>query len=178
MIIQCPGCRKKYRYEKERFHGESLKKIKCPHCDTVFEIKNPDFKEKKADATTAIHSDEVVHDALEKVALELLKQKRISMAFLSGEMAGQVYEIRQPLVILGRSDCTVVLDDPECSRQHAEVSVRANGVYLRDLGSTNGTFMDGIRISEVKLKDKDEFSIGSTNIMLIVRDRTSELDVV
>jgi len=39
------------------------------------------------------------------------------------------------------------------------------------MGSTNGTFMDGIRINEMKLNDKDEFSIGSVNIMLIIRDR-------
>ena len=178
MIIQCPSCRRKYKYETERFSGAKLKKIKCPHCQTVFEIRNPEFEKEKAESTTAIHSTEAVSESLEKVARQLLRQKRISLAFLSGGMAGQVYEIRQPSVILGRSDCDIVLDDPECSRRHAEVAVRANGVYLIDLGSTNGTFVDGIRINEVKLKDKDEFSIGSTNIMLIIRDRTSEMNVV
>ncbi len=174
MIIQCPNCRKKYKYETARFKREKLKKIKCPHCETVFEIKNPEFKEKKADATTAIHSTKAVGDVKAEVAREMLRQKRISMAFLSGELAGQVYEIRQPTVIIGRSDCDVILDDPECSRQHAELTVRANGVYLKDLGSTNGTFMEGVRINEMKLNDKDEFSIGSVNIMLIIRDREPE----
>lgn len=178
MIIQCPQCRKKYKYDKSRFNGEEKKKIKCPHCQTVFEIKNPDFKRKKASATTAVHRTEAVQDVMAKVARELLKQKRISMAFLSGELAGQVYEIRQPSVVIGRSDCDVVLDDPECSRRHAELTVRANGIYLKDLDSTNGTFMEGIRITEVKLKDKDEFTIGSVNIMLIIRDRNREMDVV
>ena len=171
MIIQCPNCRKKYKYEKERFKGEEKKKIKCPHCATVFEVRNPESESKKVDTTTAVHSTEAVSDALEKVARDLLLKKRISMAFLSGELSGQVYEIRKSPVIIGRSDCDLVLDDPECSRQHAELTVRANGVYVKDMGSTNGTFIDGIRINEMKLNDKDEFSIGSVNIMLIIRDR-------
>ncbi|NOY22961.1 MAG: FHA domain-containing protein [Acidobacteria bacterium] len=175
MIIQCPSCRKKYKYEEERFKGEEVKKIKCPHCATVFEIRNPEFNNKSSETTTAIHSTGVVADVLGKVALELLRKKRISMAFLSGEPAGQVYEIRQSPVIIGRSDCDVILDDPECSRQHAELTVRANGIYLKDLGSTNGTFMEGVRINEMKLNDKDEFSIGSVNIMLIIRDREPEV---
>ncbi|RLE16800.1 MAG: hypothetical protein DRJ08_04920 [Acidobacteria bacterium] len=178
MIIQCPSCKKKYKYGKERFQGEEKKKIKCPHCGTVFEIKNPELNRKKAESTTAVHSTETVGNVMEKVARELLRQKRISMAFLSGELAGQVYEIRHSPVIIGRSECDVVLDDPECSRKHAELTVKANGVYLKDLNSTNGTFMDGIRINEVKLNDKDEFAIGSVTIMLIIRDRNREMDVV
>ncbi len=175
MIIQCPGCRKKYKYDEARFKGEKAKKIKCPHCGTVFEIVNPESKKKKPDATTAIHSTKSIGDIQEEVAKELLQRKRISLAFLSGELAGQVYEIRESSVIIGRSNCDIELDDPECSRKHAELTIQANGVHLKDLESTNGTFMDGIRITEVNLKDKDEFRIGSINMMLIIRDREQDI---
>ncbi|NOZ12923.1 MAG: FHA domain-containing protein [Acidobacteria bacterium] len=175
MIIQCPGCRKKYKYDEARFKGEETKKIKCPHCGTVFEITNPKNRKKKPDATTAVHSTKSIGDIQKEVAKELLRRKRISIAFLSGKLAGQVFEIRESPVTIGRSDCDIELDDPECSRKHAELSIQANGVYLKDLESTNGTFMDGIRITEVKLKDKDEFRIGSISMMLIIRDREEDI---
>ncbi len=171
MIIQCPGCRKKYKYDSARFHGEEKRKIKCPHCGTVFEVRNPKLSRKKVETETAVRSTKVAGNLAKKVAEELLRRKRISLAFLSGELTGQVFEIRQQSVTIGRAGCDIELDDPECSRRHAELSIRADGVYLKDLGSTNGTFIEGLRINEIKLNDKDEFSIGNVNIMLIIRDR-------
>ena len=68
---------------------------------------------------------------------------------------------------LGRSrDCDVVIDDPNVSRRHAEISPDVAGHWLLvDLGSTNGTVLDGRRIEgPVKLTPGDEIEIGTSTI--------------
>lgn len=174
MIIQCPGCRKKYRYEVERFEGRKRKKIKCPGCAHVFEIQNPDVK-KTMDTTTAVRASDVMDVVRDKAVDEFLQRKRISLAFLNGPLSGQVFKITKSPVTIGRTGTDIELDDPECSRKHAEIVITSDGVVLFDLESTNGTFMDGLRIKESRLKNQDEFTIGSSVFMLIVRDEESEV---
>lgn len=68
---------------------------------------------------------------------------------------------------LGRSrECDVVIDDPNVSRHHAEIRPDAAGYWsLVDLGSTNGTVLDGRRIDgSVKLTPGDEIEIGTSTI--------------
>ncbi|MBI3828366.1 MAG: FHA domain-containing protein, partial [Planctomycetes bacterium] len=59
----------------------------------------------------------------------------------------------------------VLLDDPRASKRHIEIKERGGRYLLKDLGSTNGTYMRGLRLSqEVSLQDGDEFLIGSTTL--------------
>jgi len=174
MIVQCANCRKKYKYDPDRFEGKETKKIRCPGCGSVFEIRNPAFH-RPTDTTTAIKSGDAMDAVREKVVHELFSRKRISVAFLTGEQAGQVYQIGKPEISIGRAGTDIILDDPECSRIHAVLEIGSEGVMIRDLNSTNGTFMDGIRITESKLENQEEFSIGSTTMMLIIRDTEGAL---
>jgi hypothetical protein len=59
-------------------------------------------------------------------------------------------------------DCAVRLSDPQSSRHHAEVRAGNDGYRLRDLGSTNGTYLNGVAVREQRLHDGDEIRIGST----------------
>ena len=70
--------------------------------------------------------------------------------------------------IIGRDpDGAVVIDSPEVSRQHACVTVGASGVTLEDLGSKNGTVVNGDKIVEVcALTHGSEFKIGRTRLTL------------
>jgi pSer/pThr/pTyr-binding forkhead associated (FHA) protein len=64
---------------------------------------------------------------------------------------------------LGRnSDCTVSLADPRASRRHAEIRPTADGFVIADLGSMNGTLVNGTAIKERVLHDGDEISVGAT----------------
>ncbi len=61
-------------------------------------------------------------------------------------------EIANEVLTLGRdASCTLMIDDPRVSAIHADVVATARGVRLRDLGSRNGTFVDGVRITEALL---------------------------
>jgi predicted component of type VI protein secretion system len=70
-------------------------------------------------------------------------------------------------VVVGREGCEVVLPDPEVSRRHAALRKTASGAAVEDLGSTNGTFVNGERITGlVMLADGDVVRFGNTEWQL------------
>lgn len=94
----------------------------------------------------------------------------------SGKAAGRRWEIPAAgsRLTLGRGEgCEVLLDDRDCSRQHAEVERDAEGYALRDLGSKNGIVVGGRSLSEKRLKNGDEFTIGKSTLRFV--DPTEEL---
>jgi hypothetical protein len=96
---------------------------------------------------------------------------------VSGPEAGpdggtqRTYEISTPLIILGRgTDCDLRLVDPGVSRHHAEIRVEDGEVVLVDLGSTNGTFVNGQPVRRVTLTDGTRVTLGRTTL-IFRRDR-------
>ena len=78
----------------------------------------------------------------------------------------RTYEISTPLVILGRgTDCDLRLVDPGVSRHHAEIRVEDGEVVLVDLGSTNGTFVNGQPVRRVTLTDGTRVTLGRTTLV-------------
>ena len=67
--------------------------------------------------------------------------------------------------MLGRSrDCDVVLDDPNVSRHHAELRREGDGWVVADLGSTNGIKVNGRRVGQVALSDRDQITLGRSTL--------------
>jgi hypothetical protein len=67
--------------------------------------------------------------------------------------------------VLGRSrDVDVRIDDPNISRRHAEVVQEGSTYWLVDLGSTNGTEVDGKRVKRARLADGTRFTLGETTV--------------
>ena len=91
--------------------------------------------------------------------------------FVSEEVAlivdGRRYRVTQRTTTLGRSrDCDIVVQDANASRQHAEVRHIGLDYFLVDLGSTNGTIVDGQRIRRHPLAHGDRILIGTTEIVV------------
>ena len=107
-------------------------------------------------------------------ALRLPEGKRVSLAVVDGPQRGAVFPVREPRVLIGRASggagAMVELNDAEASRAHAVLEFHGSRVVLRDLGSTNGTFVGASRIVEADLHDGAEFRIGRTRLMLILAD--------
>lgn len=81
-----------------------------------------------------------------------------------GPTVGQVILLDLPVMTIGRDPISdVVLNDPEVSRQHVRLTLTEDGYTVQDLGSTNGTFVDGDRISgePVALQPGQKVSLGS-----------------
>lgn len=74
---------------------------------------------------------------------------------------GATYPIGpRPLVVGRLAECDIVVNDANVSRRHAEIWRTSEGVAIRDLQSTNGTFVNGHRITAVSLSPRDEIEIG------------------
>ena len=67
-------------------------------------------------------------------------------------------------IVIGRGvECDVVIKDAKASRKHCRLVRKEDGFLLEDLGSKNGTFVDGKRISEqIAMKPQQTFKIGDT----------------
>jgi pSer/pThr/pTyr-binding forkhead associated (FHA) protein len=100
---------------------------------------------------------------------------RISLAYLSGPEASRVKMLEACRTYIGREEGDVITKDPETSRRHATVDIHADGtVWLTDLGSTNGTFVDGIQIfGTTQIMDRQEFTCGKSTFMLLIRQEDS-----
>jgi hypothetical protein len=84
------------------------------------------------------------------------------------DISGDRYPLLGSLTTLGRDEAAdIVIDDPGVSRRHSEIRVTTDGPHLvtsiRDLNSTNGTFVNGERISSQRLQDGDRLTIGRTS---------------
>lgn len=80
---------------------------------------------------------------------------------------GTQHPVVAPGLVLGRgSECDVRIDDPGVSRRHAEIRVHGSGpeaqLVVVDLGSTNGTVVDGVRAAQAPLSDGSRIVLGST----------------
>ncbi len=85
-------------------------------------------------------------------------------------------------IVIGREDTDLTIDDDEMSRRHAVVRRHANRLQVEDLGSTNGTFVDGTRIAEPTLLGGGaEIKVGTTVLVvegvLPVSDTSSDIPV-
>ena len=196
MIIECTNCQARYQYDEDRFDRKPAKKIKCAKCETIFEIHNPAFATKpvssageSAGESTALRRDETRTRSQEMpeataeaplperdtgpkpIVTQLPPGRRISIAILAGPDAGTMYRLEKPRTTIGRSGADLTINDTEASRHHAAIEVREDSITVEDLKSTNGTMVDGQKLTEpAELQDKSEFQIGTTSLMLIVTE--------
>jgi len=191
LIIECTSCHARYQYDEERFERKPSKKIKCAKCSGVFEIHNPAFAAKPetsvGDTTFARRDDARMrapepeettaqsplpeHDTGPLKTPQLPRGRRLSLAIIAGADAGTVYRVEKPRITIGRSGADLTINDGEASRQHAAIEVRDQLVLLEDLKSTNGTVVDGVKLTgPVEIQDKSEFQIGGTTLMLIMTE--------
>ena len=85
-----------------------------------------------------------------------------------GGRAGEVFALDGEQMMIGRSpDAAVFLDDVTVSRNHALLVRRRDGVYIDDLGSLNGTYVNRRRIESHKLQDGDELQVGKYKLTFL-----------
>ena len=117
-----------------------------------------------------------------RVKTQIIKRSRLtkgipgryqaSVVILEGyDTEGMEYPIKQTYALIGRSkDAAVKLKDPMVSREHAAIEFEENDFILKDLDSTNGTYMRGTLIKERRLSHGDKFQVGNTVLQFILQD--------
>ncbi len=100
-----------------------------------------------------------------------------ALRFISGKYQGGEFALPTDAeMIVGRSgDLDMVLVEDMVSRRHAKMVLDGEGVLIEDLGSTNGTFVNGERITRARLNEGDRILIGTNIIKLVTVDEATEV---
>src|SRR3954468_15090313 len=90
------------------------------------------------------------------------------LVVLSEGMTGQSYELKVDKTTVGRvEDNTFQIADSSVSSHHCEVLLRGSDVVIKDLNSTNGSFINGEKISETVLKPGQTLKLGQIELQLL-----------
>jgi predicted Zn finger-like uncharacterized protein len=214
MIVVCPSCQSRYRFDEAKLGNRPKVKTRCAKCGGTIEIENPisaatmppDLSAPPLTPTpppptppppavpdaqrtqeTPVQPGEATPehapvgggtgeatvaggDAHQMGLLQLPTDRRFSLAVIQGAATGQIFQITKTRTVIGRSGTDINLDDPEASRQHAALEIVGDIAVLRDLGSTNGTWIELDRIEQHQLTNQQEFRIGSHVLMFIVTE--------
>jgi predicted Zn finger-like uncharacterized protein len=211
MIITCPSCAARYKFDEAKLGNRPKAKTKCAKCGATIEIENPllaamtlpptfvpvpapappeeatprrreeptrevrvsagEAAARRPDEEDRTGSATVTGSSLHQSGgIALPKDRRFSLAVIQGAGTGQIHQITTSRTVIGRSGADFNIDDPEASRQHASLDIVGEGAVLRDLGSTNGTFLELDRIEQEALTNQMEFRIGSHVLMFIVTE--------
>jgi two-component system response regulator AtoC len=119
-----------------------------------------------------------MHDATYKLASENLPppvvRSHVSLLFTWGEAVRALALREGQSIVVGRAEpATFVINDRSLSRTHARLSLRDGGVTLEDLGSTNGSSINGARVQKVLLNEGDVAQLGTIELRIATRVSTS-----
>lgn len=116
---------------------------------------------------------------VETLRAELKKRTERDRAYLivlAGAEVGKMYKLNEGETMLGRSHrADVRIEDDSISRLHAKVTLSGTDILIEDLGSSNGTLVNGDRVAQAPLKDGDKIRLGETTILKFTfHDRLDE----
>jgi len=90
-----------------------------------------------------------------------------TLAVVQGPDHGKAFDVNGSTLVIGRDpSCDVPLHDPGISRQHARMELRGDHYVLKDLGSANGSYVNGMRVTESSLQPGDQIRVGNTILAL------------
>lgn len=176
MIVVCEGCSKRYSFDPAKLQGRESGTLKCPNCKGMITVTSPIHP---GERTTRLALDADLIPSSSKVpggGLAMPPSRRISLAVLDGKDKGRIFNVDRPRVTIGRSDADITVDDKEVSRQHAVIEMHGPRCVLKDLGSTNGTFVNDQKITQCELENHGEFRVGGTRLMLMLIDIEKDLE--
>src|SRR5580704_11632582 len=94
------------------------------------------------------------------------------LRFISGKYQGGEFPVvAEKQIVVGRSsELDMVLVEDMVSRKHAKIAMQSDQIWIEDLGSTNGTFVNGEKIKRARLKEGDRVLIGTSILKVIAGD--------
>jgi len=162
-------------------------KVKCPGCGSVGELeaflRAAGMEEVSAGVTRPM--SDIGSGAVAAVApapaaraaagatriagsahkLDLPAGLRCTLTVLSGPDSGRKLQIDRPRIVVGRGGGDFPLSDPEVSAQHCAFEITGVTCTVKDLGSRNGTFVDGQKVESEVLSSMGEVVVGNTTLL-------------
>lgn len=129
------------------------------------------------------NEDEKVHESADRTVITAIEkvepsdQKRAYILFLAGPLVGKLHLLEEGKTVVGRSpDVTIPVNDNRVSRRHLCIAVQGNVATIEDMGSTNGTFVNGQRVTTHVLADGDKIQVSSATIFkFALQDQTENI---
>ena len=175
MKASCSNCGAQHSLPDEKLRGLPRVQFRCGKCgaSTVIEIaQNPDATQiltPLPEFARSAGAPRLAGNAADlQSSLRLPAGKSLALSVIAGAARGLVFTVEKPRVVIGRADADVTINDKEISRWHCALEITDDVIRLRDLDSTNGTFLDDERVRVAELKHLSEFRIGTTVILLSV----------
>ena len=96
----------------------------------------------------------------------VIRVRKTKLLIISGPLQGQEFVINKEVFSIGSGKQNdLSLDDSTISKRHCEIAVNEDGYQIRDLDSTNGTLVQGVKVASAYLNPGAEFRIGKTHII-------------
>ena len=177
MQTGCIHCGQQHLLNDDVLAKHSKVQFRCTKCGktTIVEIK------KRVDETVVISPMPSFARAdapapptnllLPEEGLSLPADADAVLTVTGGPDEGRSEVLAKPRVIIGRKGAEFALNDAEISRHHCMLEFRDRFVNLKDLDSTNGTFLEGERVRAAVLQDGSEFRVGSSTLCLTFRKK-------
>ena len=107
------------------------------------------------------------------------QMKAPRLATLDGPSKGHVVPLAKKLLLIGQEpDCDLSVSDPLASRRHCEITRNKGRFEVRDLGSTNGTFVNGKPVKRQRLKHGDVLAVGTSHFVFLEAGQPAGADAV
>jgi predicted Zn finger-like uncharacterized protein len=173
MTVSCPKCQQSYDLATIRLRGKD-RTATCGKCGHRFVVQLLKPAPAAAAAAPPGSGTRAAPDAAERtIAGHPARQGgpvaaphvRIALSVLEGNEKDRIYQISRSVTVIGRMEGEIRLADPKVSSRHAQVEIMDGEAWLRDLGSTNGTFVNGTRVDLARLKHLDEVTVGATRLL-------------
>ena len=175
MQAACSQCGAKYVLDDKKIADHPRIQFRCGKCGntTVVELtQHPDRTRATSTLPSFARGDRPSNIegtmVSEHPGLVLPQDRTITLSIISGPGKGAVHTMVKPRVVLGRSGADMELNDPEASRAHCALEVKQDSIRLRDLESTNGTYVNDERVRAAELSHLSEFRIGNTVVLVTV----------
>jgi len=183
MLLRCPGCLTELTVDDEAYEEKVL--LQCPECLFVFLTSS----EGRVGDTIPARSAE---SPLPEDATVLTSDRGpdvdarefqwnvpgASVTVVEGENQGIHRKLKDSGLIIGRKDADLVVAEKSVSRKHCEIIKKDGEWRITDLGSTNGTLLNGEKIEgEVKLHHLDEIGVGRAAILFAETEAMTELSL-
>jgi hypothetical protein len=180
MKAACSSCGAQHSLPAAQWGGRSRVHFRCAKCgkSTIVEIAQspdatqvlsplPDFDRSAGAPRLARGRGD------DEAGLRLPVGKSIALSVIAGPACGMVYPVQKPRIVMGRGDADIVINDKSISHLHCAIEIKDNVICLRDLESTNGTYIADERVRFAKLKHLSEFRIGDSIVMLSVMPKVA-----
>ena len=127
------------------------------------DIEKPDREKSPGERSPFASTSTLVRD---EVFDAILSKRHVYLKIPALEEENRIIELGEEDTTIGRtSECEIQLPMPGISRKHVLISLHNEEYYVEDLGSKNGTYLNGVRIAKCVLRNKDQIDIAGVKII-------------